>query len=92
MFLDDELESIYQENGFGGETSVKLIKACFARIRKFEDCRNGEDFLNDIKRVENGWKLFCKKHPEFNPNGIRDYYLKSGKVTDKRILDFMHWN
>ena len=91
MFLDDELEAIYQENGDSDMTSAKLLKACIMRVRPLSECRNGEEFLNNIKRSENSWKLFCKKHPQYNPNGIRDWY-KSKMTLSKDILDFMHWN
>ena len=90
MFLDDELEAIYTEHGFSTETSVRLLKACIARIRKPEDCPRPEDFLNDIKRIENGWKLFCKRHSEFNPDGIKRFYCKDNNLPPK-ILKYMHW-
>ena len=91
MFLDEELENIRQEGGYNEETSIRLLKACLSRIRPLSECKNGDEFLNNIKRTEGSWKLFCKKHPEYNPNGIRDFY-KSKMAMPKSILDFMHWN
>lgn len=73
MFLDDELEAIYKEKGFGEGTSLELMKACMRRVPKYEGT-NDMEFINAIKRMDGGWRLFCKKHSEFNPNGIRDYY------------------
>ena len=93
MFLDDELEAIYTEHGFNPETSVRLLKACIARIRKIEDCPRPEDFLNDIKRIENGWKLFCKRHPQYRPEGFRDLMMKQcGDILSKPVLEYLHWN
>ena len=75
MFLDDELEQIYKENGFCKETSIKLIKAALNRIPKQEDASKmqPERYLNKLKQIESGWKLFCKRHTEYNPNDIKRF-------------------
>ena len=57
MFLDDELEAIYTSNGFSHETSFELLKACLRRIPKPDQVR-ATDFLNEIRKIEGGWKLF----------------------------------
>lgn len=87
MFLDDELEAIYQEKGFCEQTSVELIKACLRRVPKYEGY-NAEAFINAIKRMDGGWRLFCKKHPEFRADGIRDYYCKALHLSEQTLSLF----
>ena len=90
MFLDDELEAIYTENGFNEQTSVKLIKACIKRIPRPEEA-GVQGFLNKIREIEGGWKLFCKKHHEYDPDGFREFMINYFKITDEQVLDNLHW-
>ena len=50
MFLDDELEQIYKENGFCEKTSMKLLNVVFNRMPKQEDAlrMQPEHFLNKL--------------------------------------------
>lgn len=88
MFLDEELEKIYQENGLNKETSKKLILACFDRIAKTP--LNPKVFLPAIKRTNNSWLLFCKRHPEFNPDGFKNIMIKKIGLTDS-IKKYLDW-
>ena len=92
MFLDDELEQIYKEHGFSKETSTKLLKAALQRMPKQEDAlkMRPEYFLNRLKQIEGSWKLFCKKHAEFNPDGIKNYFINCIGITDN-IKKYMKW-
>ena len=63
MFLDDELEAIYQENGDSDMTSAKLLKACIMRVRPLSECRNGEEFLNNIKRSDLIGRAWVRIYP-----------------------------
>ena len=96
MFLDDELEQIYKENGFCKETSVKLLKAALNRMPKQEDAlkMQPEHFLNKLKQIESGWKLFCKRHTEYDPNGIKRYFIEHIGISDavkNYIKNYMKW-
>jgi hypothetical protein len=74
MFLDDELNEIFEQKGFEKETSLELIKACMKRI----DFDNGWDALcNSLKRTDFSWHLFCKKHRLYDEDGFRKVYLHS---------------
>jgi len=90
MFLDNELEAIYTTNGFNPQTSFRLLQACLKRIPKPDQVRP-QDFLNEIRKIEGGYKLFCKKHPEFAPNGFRKFMINHCKLEDDRVLEYLHW-
>ena len=82
MFLDEELEQIL----FAKELKTKedvdelasdLLQCMINRVenpREVSAC----DFLTEIKRIDNGWRLFCKNHPtlEFNENFGRNQVLR----------------
>ena len=71
MFLDEELSKIHEENGFSESTSVKLMSACFNRIPNPDEVEDILDWYNEIRKIENGWKLFCKSHLEYKEDGFR---------------------
>ena len=92
MFLDEELESIFKENGFNEDTSYKLMQACFRRLPDPKNVR-GIDFMNDLRKVESGWKLFCKRHEEFRPDGFRYTMMKlCSDILTKPALEYLHWD
>lgn len=90
MFLDDELEAIYTTNGFNPQTSFRLLQACLKRLPKPDQVRP-QDFFNEIRKIEGGWKLFCKKHPEFAPDEFQKFMIKHCKLEDDRVLEYLHW-
>lgn len=92
MFLDDELEQIYKENGFCKETSIKLLKAALSRMPKQKDAlkMQPEYFLNKLKQIESSWKLFCKRHTEYDPNGIKKYFTEHVGISDA-VKNYMKW-
>lgn len=85
MFLDEELEEKLKE----GATSGVLLQTCFNRLPNPETC-TPETFLNTLRQVENSWKLFCKRHPNYNPDGIKNYFCDFIEVSQD-IRDFMRW-
>ena len=91
MFLDDELEQIYQEKGFSPETSKELVHACINRIPKFNGY-NGQEFINAVKRIDGGWQLFCKRHQEFRPEGFRNLYCKACEVDKEKAKKLFGWD
>lgn len=92
MFLDDELEAIYKGNGFSEETSFQLVHACIKRIPK-PGAMSPECFLNEVRKIEGGWKLFCKRHPEYNPNGFRELLMIHFGWADKpSVIKYLHWD
>ena len=92
MFLDNELEAIYKNGGFNPPTSFKLLKACLSRIPKPDQVRP-TDYFNEIRKIEASWKLFCKRHVEFNPDGFKDSVKKlCADVLTEPVLKQLHWN
>lgn len=94
MFLDDELNEIFKQKGFGKKTSLELIKACMKRL----DFEHGWDALyNSLKRTDSSWRLFCKKHKLFDENGFRKVYLHTigddaeGLRLQEKIKKALNW-
>ena len=93
MFLDEELEQIL----FAKEVKTKedvaelghrLLKCMINRVPNPIEVST-RDFLTEIKKIDNGWRLFCKNHStsKFKEDFWRNYILskdKDGKV--KRAL------
>ena len=93
MFLDEELEQIL----FAKELKTKedidelaknLLQCMINRVPKPNEVST-HDFLTEIKRIDNSWRLFCKKHPtlKFNKDFWRSHVLlndKEGKF--KKVL------
>ncbi len=92
MFLDDELEAIYNDDDLKEQKSFRLFQACLKRIPKPEQVKP-QDFLNEIHKIEAGWKLFCKRHSQYRPEGFRDLMMKQcGDILSKPVLEYLHWN
>ena len=92
MFLDDELEAIYNDDDLKEQKSFRLFQACLKRIPKPEQVRP-QDFLNEIRKIEAGWKLFCKRHSQYRPEGFRDLMMKRcGDILSKPVLEYLHWD
>ena len=83
MFLDEELEQIL----FAKEVKTKedvdelsrdLLRCMINRVPKPLEVST-HDFLTEIKRIDNGWRLFCKKHPtlKFNENLWRNQVIRA---------------
>lgn len=66
MFLDEELEQIYfaNEGEDEGERCERLIKACCDRMGDPNEIGQ-HAWLNNIKRADASWRLFTKRHQEF---------------------------
>jgi len=92
MFLDEELESICKDETTGEEKSFKLFQACLKRLPKPNQVRP-LDFFNEIRKIESGWKLFCKRHPQYRPEGFRDCMMKQCEgILSKSVLEYLHWD
>lgn len=89
MFLDEELEVIYKEKGVNTESSKELLQTCLKRLPNPEKCSNNT-FLNTLRQIEGSWKLFCSRHKEYKPDGIRNFIM-SQMALSKQIKDYLHW-
>lgn len=91
MFLDEELEAIYNDAELKEQKSFRLLQACLKRIPKHEQIST-QDFLNEIRKIEEGWKIFCKRHPQYRPEGFRDLMMKlCGDILSKDVLEYLQW-
>lgn len=94
MFLDDELNEIFEQKGFNKETSLELIKACMKRL----DFEHGWGALyNSLKRTDSSWRLFCKKHKLYDEDGFRKVYLhtigdgEEGLRLQEKVKKALNW-
>jgi len=62
MFFDEELELAYQEGKVKGVT-LKLIE----KIKSLDEGY----FAQQIKQVDNSYRVFAKRHPNMNPDGVQ---------------------
>lgn len=81
MFLDEELEQIHaQKDKNLMDKSMLILEALTSRMPSPEEVLtiSSSDFCTTIKRIDNGWRLFCKRHPnEYNTNAWRNRVLKA---------------
>ncbi|MCR5036095.1 MAG: hypothetical protein K6A73_02090 [Bacteroidales bacterium] len=46
-----------------------------------------------LDEPDGGWKLFCKRHPQYRPEGFRDLMMEQcGDILSKPVLEYLHWN
>lgn len=93
MFLDDELTQIWEQNPDMplGDKVQLLVKACINRFgNPYEGCTT---WINNVKRTELSWRLFAKKHPEVNPDGLRKIIIEvfAEKLPDKDVKEIFGW-
>lgn len=94
MFLDDELEQIHAQKG--KDEKEKLTSMLQAMVRRMPTEQELPalapwDFLNVIKQIDNGWRLFCKRHLD-DGYGIclwRNWVLKSD--VDGKFKKALGW-
>ena len=67
MFLDEELEQIVLTKELRTKEDVVvltrvLLQCMINRVPNPLEV-SSSDYLTEIKKIDNGWRLFCKKHP-----------------------------
>lgn len=82
MFLDEELEQEFLAKELKTkedvvELSKNLLQCMINRVPNPNEIST-DDFLTEIKKIDNGWRLFCKKHPtlKFKEAFWRNYVLR----------------
>ena len=83
MFLDEELEQIYKQNG---NSVAPLFDAMCKRLPKSNNVSN---FLNILKQIDGSWKLFCKRHSYFYPDTFREFVLN--RDIDGKFKKALNW-
>lgn len=92
MFLDEELEQIHAQKDIDLEKKPSLmLKAMISRMPSEEEVMTVApwDFLNTLKRIDNGWRLFCKRHTEYKKDAWRNWVLRSDK--DGKFKKALGW-
>lgn len=93
MFLDEELEQILLAKEVKTkedvvELSKNLLQCMINRVPNPNEVST-DDFITEIKKIDNGWRLFCKKHLTLNLNkDFWRYHILSTDEDDKfkRVL------
>lgn len=85
MFLDEELTQVLFAKELKTEEDVaglgyRFLQCMINRLPKPNEVST-QDFLTEIKKIDNGWRLFCKNHPnlEFKDTFWRSYILSKDK-------------
>ena len=95
MFLDEELEQKFLAKELKTkedvvELSKNLLQCMINRVPNPNEIST-DDFLTEIKKIDNGWRLFCKKHPtlKFKEDFWRNYVLREdGDGKFKKVLSW----
>ena len=93
MFLDEELKQILLAKELKTkedfvELSMNLIQCMINRVPNPNEVST-HDFITEIKKIDNGWRLFCKKHPtlKFKEDFWRNYILSKDEDGEfKKVL------
>lgn len=85
MFLDEELEQILLAKEVKTkedvvELSNNLLRCMINRVPEPHKVST-HDYLTEIKKIDNGWRLFCKKHPTLNLN--EDFWRNQVRRADE---------
>ena len=93
MFLDEELEqTLFAKEVKTKEDIVKLSKnllQCMVNRVPNPNEVSTHDFITEIKKIDNAWRLFCKKDVtlKFNEDFWRNHILSTDKDDKfKRVL------
>lgn len=86
MFLDEELEQTLFAKELKtkedvDELAINLLQCMINRLPKPNDEVSTHDLLTEIKKIDNGWRLFCEKYPtlKFKENFWRNHVLRNDK-------------
>lgn len=95
MFLDEELEQILFAKELKTEEDIielahRLLQCMINRLPN-PDKVSTHDFLTEIKRIDNGWRLFCKNHStlKFKEDFWRHHVLSNDK--NGKIKKALNW-
>ena len=95
MFLDEELKPILFAKELKtkedvAELSKSFLQCMINRVPNPNEVST-HDFITEIKKIDNGWRLFCKKHPtlKFKEDFWRNYILS--KDEDGKFKKVLGW-
>ena len=85
MFLDEELKQIYEDNKDSSKCGRLLLEACLKRMKDPEKAST-KDCVNSLRSIDYSWKVFCKTHPVYRPNGFRNVVLSFCESKEEQAL------
>ena len=95
MFLDEELKQILLAKELKTKEDVvelakDLLQCMINRVPTPNEVST-QDFLTEIKKIDNGWRLFCKNYPtlKFKEDLWRNYVLR--KDEDGKFKKALNW-
>ena len=95
MFLDEELEQEFLAKELKtkedvDELAINLLQCMINRLPKPNEVTT-HDYLTEIKKIDNGWLLFCKNHPtlKFNKGFWRNKVLHND--IDGKLKKALGW-
>lgn len=91
MFLDEKLEEIYNSTELGSiDQSNKLIRALSDSLNEnFNRKMEVGDFLKELRRVDNSWQLFAKRHSDMDVMAFRNLIRELDK--DSKFTRALNW-
>lgn len=95
MFLDEELKQILFAKELRTEADVvelaKDLLQCMIKRLPNPYKVSTHDFLTEIKKIDNGWRLFCKNYSKlkFKEDFWRNYILS--KDVDGKFKKGLGW-
>lgn len=91
MFLDEKLEEIYKSTELGSiDQSNKLIRALSDSLNEnFNQEMEPKYFLRELRRVDNSWQLFAKRHSDMDVMAFRKLVKELDK--DGRFTRALNW-
>lgn len=94
MFLDEKLEEIYNSTELGSiDQSNKLIRTLVDSLNEnfnLDDPKmEPKDFLRELRRVDNSWQLFAKRHSDMDVMAFRKLVKELDK--DGRFTRALNW-
>lgn len=95
MFLDEELEQILFDKELKtkediAELARRLLQCMINRVPNPIEVST-HDFLKEIKKIDNGWRLFCKNYSalKFKEDFWRNHILS--KDEDGKLKRALGW-
>ena len=95
MFLDEELEKILLSKELKTKEDISelgkgLLQCMINRVPNPNEVST-HYYLTEIKRIDNGWRLFCKNHPtlKFKEDFWRNIILS--KDADGKFKKVLGW-
>ncbi len=80
MFLDEELDSIFEETKSNIEERAKRIwKACEDRVETDKD-----SFFGTLRQTDSAFRVFAKRHEEINPDFFKNEALRILSKGDEK--------